>query len=418
MTRIILTIDLIWLNPILSSSFFDAASLCSLMASVAFPSPSIHKILLQMEGMLMATFVLNTLVNQILNESVMPWGLLALLIMFAGLSFVLPMQANSWVKQGYVVLGMALVLLGLSQGLPVELFLYVYLIKSCFLLNRKLVFLLVLVSITVSVLVVIWALPAIVRVQSFWAIDPSDSAQVLQFAVERFSSHIAASIFVLPLSFMILAEQQSRERAEVLSQHVNELVAALERTRIARDIHDSLGHTLTALRVHLSVADRSFQRNSQESLQALKTAKILVDQSIEEIQQVVRTLRQPDFDLNQVLIGLMEQILQTLSLDAHWDIDLPPLPLQINHHLYCIVKEGLMNIQKHANASRVMLRGVSTPDGILIELIDNGQGFDPQATHSGFGLKGMAERVQLLGGQLTVKSDFEGGTRVQVLIPL
>jgi signal transduction histidine kinase len=64
----------------------------------------------------------------------------------------------------------------------------------------------------------------------------------------------------------------------------------------------------------------------------------------------------------------------------------------------------LINIQKYGHASAVRFRGVSTPEGILIELADDGQGFDPKLPHLGLGLQGIEERVQLLRGQLTIRS--------------
>ncbi|MDF5726045.1 MAG: ATP-binding protein [Rhizonema sp. PD37] len=83
-----------------------------------------------------------------------------------------------------------------------------------------------------------------------------------------------------------------------------------------------------------------------------------------------------------------------------------------------IFKEGLMNIQKHAYASCVCLQGHATLEGIILKLQDDGIGFDPKLPHSGFGLKGMAERVQMLGGELKVKSTPGQGTHIQVTLPL
>lgn len=99
-------------------------------------------------------------------------------------------------------------------------------------------------------------------------------------------------------------------------------------------------------------------------------------------------------------------------------MNLPKLPLQTSHQLYCVVQEGLTNIQKHAHASYVTLRGQPTADGIILELEDDGTGFNCELPHSGFGLRGMQERVQILGGQLKIHTTPGQGTRIQVMIPL
>ena len=105
-------------------------------------------------------------------------------------------------------------------------------------------------------------------------------------------------------------------------------------------------------------------------------------------------------------------------MQIHWHIDLPDLPMHNSYQVYCIFKEGLMNIQKHAHASHARFQGRLTPKGIVLDLEDNGVGFDPEVCNSGFGLKGMAERVQILGGNFKITSAQGQGTHIQVTIPL
>jgi signal transduction histidine kinase len=345
------------------------------------------------------------------------WQLLALLIAFSALSLIFPVEASFWIRQTYILAGILLMLVANAMGFGFEFFLYLYIVKGCFLLNRQSILMTTIVAVAAVVVVSIWAMPVIVQVQPFWNIDPANPKHVVQFVAGILLNHIAASTFVIPLSFMVLAERQSRQRAETLTQQVEDLVTALERTRIARDIHDSLGHSLTALRIHLSVAQKALLSNPAEALQAVNTAKLLANQSIEEIQQTVRTLRYPNFDLTQALVRLMEQLLQFPSLSTHWNINLPSLPLQTSHHLYYIVREGLINIQKHAEASMIHLDGYATTNEVRLELRDNGRGFDPHQPHVGFGLKGIAERVQLLRGNLEIHSAAGQGTQIQIVIP-
>jgi signal transduction histidine kinase len=114
----------------------------------------------------------------------------------------------------------------------------------------------------------------------------------------------------------------------------------------------------------------------------------------------------------------VEQVGRNQSFIIHLNVKLPLLPIQTSHQLYCIVQEGLTNIQKHACASVVSLNGYQTSEGIILELIDDGQGFDVNAPASGFGLRGMQERVQILGGELKIDSYPGKGTQIQVIISL
>jgi signal transduction histidine kinase len=122
---------------------------------------------------------------------------------------------------------------------------------------------------------------------------------------------------------MLIAEQKSRQRLEELSEQVETLAATLERTRIAREIHDSLGHTLTDLDIQLAVAQQLRFRNLDQAFQAIDTAKMLAGQCIEDVSLALARMRQSDFDLNQALTALMEQVRHNSALQVQWEVNLP-----------------------------------------------------------------------------------------------
>jgi signal transduction histidine kinase len=128
-------------------------------------------------------------------------------------------------------------------------------------------------------------------------------------------------------------------------------------------------------------------------------------------------VRREDFSLANALHRLIAQIRQsqTFSIDAK--INLPPLPLQISHQLYCVAQEGFTNIQKHAQASHVYCRAEIVEKSIILELTDDGKGFDATLPAAGYGLKGMVERVSLLGGELQMHSAVGKGTQIKVVVP-
>jgi signal transduction histidine kinase len=101
------------------------------------------------------------------------------------------------------------------------------------------------------------------------------------------------------------------------------------------------------------------------------------------------------------------------------DCRFPPLPLQMSHQIYCITQEALTNAQKHAQATEIKLSGYGDDQTIVLHMTDNGTGFDLSEPRSGFGLRGMEERVQLMGGTITMESGTVSGegTRIHVCIP-
>lgn len=356
--------------------------------------------------------------NNTLLETVLILAFVGALIL---LSLVFPAARPYWQKQGYVSLGILLVVSANLVGIGLDLFVFVYIAKSCFLLHRKSILPTTIITGIAWVFSEIWDLThavypeQIINLEPPYGVAPSSLAQIVVFPLGVYT---AGSIFVIFFSLVIMAEQKSRQQAEALTSQVEALTVTLERTRIARDIHDSLGHTLTDLNIQLEVAQKMRDRDPNTALEALNVAKLLASQCIEDVSHALQAIREKGFDLDYALSGLIEQASQRESLQIHWHIDLPDLPMHRSYQVYCIFKEGLMNIQKHAHASYARFQGRLTPKGIVLELEDNGVGFDPEVCNSGFGLKGMAERVQILGGNFKITSAQGQGTHIQVTIPL
>jgi signal transduction histidine kinase len=297
------------------------------------------------------------------------------------------------------------------------LFLQVYAAKSYFLLGRR-------TAIALAILTAIpWALTEyikesrqgrVMQVDSI-GLNPSDP---IRFAFFTIAIYAAASFFTLMLSHMIVMQQKKDQQIEELSEQVESLAATLERTRIAREIHDSLGHTLTDLDTQLAVVQTLRSHNPTQAFEAVDIAKQLARQCIEEVSQAISRMRESDFDLNQALMTLLEQIRQTSTLKVDGKVNLPTLPIYQSYQIYCLIKEALMNVQKHAKASRIQLSAYQTAKGITLDLVDDGIGFDRNAFKPGFGLQGMMERVQLLGGQFDIQTAPHQGTQIHITLPL
>jgi len=230
--------------------------------------------------------------------------------------------------------------------------------------------------------------------------------------------YTAASVFVIMFSDMVVKEQKSRHQADELAQQVESLAAILERTRIAREIHDSLGHTLTDLDMQLSVAQELRFHNLEETFKAIDIAKVLAHQCIIDVSHALERMRQSDFDLNQSLTALIGQIFYNSSLKIRAEINFPDISVHKSYQIYCIAKESMINVQKHARASEINFQGGATSEGLVLNIKDNGIGFNPEKQQGGFGLQGMIERVQLLGGQFKLTTALGQGTQIEVILPL
>jgi signal transduction histidine kinase len=248
--------------------------------------------------------------------------------------------------------------------------------------------------------------------QNGMVLNISPQALVLR----NLSSYIGISALCVLLSRLYALEQRSRLRAEVFTQEMETLATELERKRISRDIHDGLGHTLTTLDIQLELAQKLRVQDPQQALEAIDQAKILTTQCLQDVRLALRNIRQEPFDLNQALVVLTDRLRP--SLNIHVQLDLPVLPVQPSHQLYCILQEGLTNIQKHAAAKEVFLRGWYDADNLWVQLQDDGRGFESTKIGQGLGLRSMSERAQLLGGHLDVQSNHTQGTCLALSVPL
>lgn len=337
---------------------------------------------------------------------------------FFWLGWLYPIKRPYWQRFIYIVSALTIAVYARNRGIDLGLFLCIYIAKSYFLLNRRIT--IAIAAFTGIVWTAIEYFAELARLQSADQVTPNlalDPRDPVKFVIFTLVAYTASNIFVILFSSMMIAEQKSRQRAEELSQQVESLAATLERTRIARDIHDSLGHTLTDLHIQLAVAQQLRSRNIDQSFQAVDTAKMLAGQCIEDVSHALHRMRQSDFDLNQALIALLEQMRQNSALQVQWEVNLPQLSIHKSYQIYCIVKEGMINVQKHARASQVSFYGRLTPEGIVLDLKDNGVGFDSKELHRGFGIQGMVERVQLLGGKLEIQTAFAQGTQIHVILP-
>jgi signal transduction histidine kinase len=210
---------------------------------------------------------------------------------------------------------------------------------------------------------------------------------------------------------------RSHERLVEYARQVAELSQTAERNRVARDIHDGLGHHLTAISVLLEKVATFAHRDPRVAAQALDDARRSARLALQDVRRSVRTLRkETPFRLSAALTDLVRSV-DGEPPEVHIDLvgDEDGYSTASLTALYRAVQESLTNVRRHAAATRVSVR--LSLDGDRAELVvsDDGRGFQPH--REGFGLRGMRERVELLGGDVRVDSRPGAGTRITVTVP-
>ncbi|MCG8362437.1 MAG: response regulator [Pseudanabaenales cyanobacterium] len=215
--------------------------------------------------------------------------------------------------------------------------------------------------------------------------------------------------------------RRALEQEQRLNQRIEEMTALEERHRIARDIHDSLGHALVALNIQMETTLTLWKEVPDKAYDFLVEAKQSGSAALQAVRKSVSDLRTDPLQgqlLEQALTTLTQEFQQTTGIRPERQIDLSmPFSNSVNTVVYRIVQEGLTNICKYAEASSVRLNIQTTPAELLLTLQDNGNGFCVKESQTGFGLQGMRERVTALGGQLEIDSQPGAGCRITARFP-
>jgi two-component system, sensor histidine kinase and response regulator len=210
--------------------------------------------------------------------------------------------------------------------------------------------------------------------------------------------------------------RRSLEQEKALNQRIEEMIAIEERNRIARDIHDSLGHSLVALKMQIDMAIAFRDDDPDRAQSALGEAKQLSSEALQAVRQSIAAIRSNPFQgksLEGAIANLAEDFYQLTDVLPECRIDLShPMSNQVNHVVYRIVQEGLTNICKHAGATSVRIQIKTTIDGLLLMLQDNGKGVKSNTPTEGYGLQGMRERTAAVGGQFELVSKPGEGCQI------
>lgn len=251
-------------------------------------------------------------------------------------------------------------------------------------------------------------------------IESPDSSRTCQVSTTLLADWQGRTIGRLVLLHDITALRRVERQ---LIERERALAAAQERERLARELHDGLAQDLWLAK--LKATRLAGQPELGAEARALgDEIAAAVDAGIAEARQMVATLRgsgATNGSLKELLSRSLEDFEDRFGLAVEWECpaDLPALPARAEVELLRIVGEALTNVRRHADATVVRVRGVVDDGRLVLEVRDNGGGFDPASLGmDSFGVAGMRERAAAIGGRLEIESAPRQGTRVSLLVPI
>jgi two-component system sensor histidine kinase UhpB len=193
-----------------------------------------------------------------------------------------------------------------------------------------------------------------------------------------------------------------------------------ERLRVAQELHDEIGQTLTAITIQ---AERAGEGDPALAPDALRRVADAVRESLDEVRRIARELRPEaldDLGLVNALIALCRRVdaQQGPRVERELEAALPLLPAEVELVLYRIAQESLTNALRHSDARSVTVSLRADADSVTLRVADDGKGMPKQLPAGTAGLAGMRERALLVGGRLTIDSRPGQGTEVRLTIPV
>jgi signal transduction histidine kinase len=221
-----------------------------------------------------------------------------------------------------------------------------------------------------------------------------------------------------------LHEAQRREalRGKLLNQIVSAQEA--ERQRIARELHDATGQSLTAIGLGLRGISNTLRQDADKAAENLRQLEGLVARSLDELQRLIADLRPSHLDdlgLPAALRWYAGEVQNRVPLIVTVEINGEPRPIDsaANTALFRVAQEALTNVIKHAQATKTTVRLSYLPSVVMLQVEDDGCGFEvhTQSERPAWGLLGMEERATLLGGYVAIQSQPGHGARVEMMVP-
>lgn len=245
-------------------------------------------------------------------------------------------------------------------------------------------------------------------------------------------------LIIQTISFLVVGYftssliRQLRQQQESLAQAnaqltgytatLEELTISRERNRLARELHDTLAHTLSALSVQLETARAYWEVDPAVAQQMLDRSLAATRSGLQETRRALKSLRASPLEDLGLALALRQMVTETaaranLQLELAVPDHLPALSPAVEQCLYRVAQEAVANVAHHARACTLTVQ-LTVNGPIALRVSDDGRGFDPhqEVTAGHFGLSGMRERAQMVGGHLTITGQPGQGATVQLII--
>lgn len=225
--------------------------------------------------------------------------------------------------------------------------------------------------------------------------------------------------FIIIYVIVYLNEREVSAHREVvaLQADLKELAVVEERNRLAREIHDGLGASLSSLIIQ---SEYLMQLARDEPLRSeIRELKASAEESIEELRRSLRMMRD-DFDLGAGVADYVKTFGERIQRPIHFEQSGAAARLSPDAQLavFRVLQECLSNAARHAEASRIDVRLSCTPERVELSVKDDGKGFDPTAPRQGhYGLLNLRERARKIGGEVLIESSSGAGTRITLSVP-
>jgi signal transduction histidine kinase len=263
-------------------------------------------------------------------------------------------------------------------------------------------------------------------------LQPADVQQILQVSIYHVTIVFTAitALLVLLVNTLVSERRNRQQLAQAhhqlrqYAQRIEDQTMLEERNRIAREIHDALGHTLTAQSIQLENALVHFEPEPDRAYQFLTQAKALSQTALQEVRRSVAQLRThllTGKSFETAIADLVTEFQQTYPCIVDCQIEPIRIPIEVQMACYRIIQEALTNIARHSGADKVAIAITLNPQTaptLWLQITDNGRGFQQDQTTSGFGLQGMRERAIAIGGQWSIQSTPGQGCQLQLLVPI
>jgi signal transduction histidine kinase len=261
------------------------------------------------------------------------------------------------------------------------------------------------------------------------AVNPFENRNISVYsfiAIIRTISFIAVGFFISVLVSRLREQRESLREANANLTHyastLEQLTVSRERNRLARELHDTLAHSLTAISVSLETAKAYFDINPEQSREMIDISLESTRKGVDETRRALKALRSSDLvdmGLRLAIKKAAESAASRFGLDLELDLQdpMPSLSPDVEQTILRVTQEAIENLTKHSRAKKFSIQLSSKGQTILI-VEDDGVGFDMRSREASghFGLVGMRERAELSGGKLKIESDKGKGTRVVLTI--